>query len=334
LRNKAEDDKVRLSSKIRSPADKKKIRLAQEMREMMKSSSRKKFERENGIDTNVPSPVAAATNSSNVSKKMSFELVPLSIEEMERNEIATNPTTPSFRGAQRSDTPSSDVSLSEFEFERTDVAKLENNLEEIEMALVLQRNIRGYLCRLGPKLAEAREMAMKEAARVEQEQKDEEDRKAAAEVVASLAAEAALVAEAALIAAQKLAEEKRRDAIATKTILRRREAKARMSVEKASQAMIAKHFRGKKCQTQYQEFKSACLVVQTLFRKVAALRFVESVRVESMRRRRIEAIAKVCSSTTSCALRTTMSSWHDKIELLMTESKAATSIQSSWRVRN
>ena len=66
------------------------------------------------------------------------------------------------------DTPTSDVSLSEFDFHIEKSKELENNLEEQEMAIVLQRIYRGFSCRkmTTPMLVHAREMLLQEVAAV------------------------------------------------------------------------------------------------------------------------------------------------------------------------
>ena len=330
LTKKAENEKHRLSSKMQSPGDKIKIRRAIEKRELMKSANRKSFEKKNNIDTRVPSPVDTRV----LSKKNSFvELVSLSLstsDSMTPMTPTTLTTSTTHNHHQRAaDTPTSDVSLSEFDFHIEKSKELENNLEEQEMAIVLQRIYRGFSCRkmTTPMLVHAREMLLQEVAAVAAAA-------AAAELeaaVAAVAAQEAAAAAAAAVAEAAAVEKRKKEAAATKHILRRRQLKAKQSLKRASQVTIARYFRGWTCRQHFVDMQHAAQLLQAATRRHSAFKFVKILRFQVKKKKQSIAIATLLLQTQRRMLHTSITTWKVHTNQFLLEKQAAISIQTSWR---
>jgi hypothetical protein len=313
LKKKNTAEKARLSKKMLTPEDKKRIRLAQKKKELMKSPSRLKIEKEHSIDSHIPSPTERRSSFGGILPSTAGTASTLSMSVEKKTSVLTSPLTsldiPSTPLNLNSDdmnlgTPSSDISASDF---NTNLDQLENNLEEDASSIILQRTYRGYIERktwrhtlnLRTKAAISIATAWRTHVARQTLLKKEQEKRAHHAAMEEL---------------KRVEKEK------TKKIVERREKKRRAALEKAqlvaASTKVASFFRRRLAQKAVMVMKvqqSSAIKVQAAYRASLARSQLSTLRSRRLR------------------LRSCLATWKSRADQLNVVNTHAASIQARWR---
>ena len=294
--------KQEMSLKMKSPADKIRIRKAQAKKNLMKSPNRLQFEKDNGIDTSIPSPV---------DRRASFGAVTLPSSTTKSNSLpassasSASPASPAFlvptvaalAASSPNEQMNSPSSQGSFTWSEGDMANAILCADEDRAMLKMQNIVRGYLQR--KKFQRVLKTFQKNRAAV-MVQKVRRGFVARKQVKAIIIQKQIEINKIKRIAAEKKRKEL---AAASQKVLQRRENERRRSLERQEQERLAiKQQEAKQLQVTMQH--NAAITIASTFKKYmlyknkAAVQITSAIRHYVFRQSVSKSILKIKASIT------------------------------------
>ena len=294
--------KQEMSLKMKSPADKIRIRKAQAKKNLMKSPNRLQFEKDNGIDTSIPSPVdrrasfGAVTLPSSTTKSTSLPASSAS---------SASPASPAFLvptvAALASSSPNEQMnspsSQGSFTWSEGDMANAILCADEDRAMLKMQKFVRGYLQRVKFQRVLKTFQQNRAAVMVQKVRRGFVARKQVKAIIIQKQIEINKI--------KRIAAEKRRKelAAASQKVLQRRENERRRSLERQEQERLAiKQQEAEQLQVTMQH--NAAITIASTFKKYmlyknkAAVQITSSIRHYVFRQSVSKSILKIKASIT------------------------------------